>query len=142
MPLTEMSHCSIRTLKMEETREFYAGILDLKSGDRPDFDFPGYWMYLGDLAVIHIVGVDPDNPQGLIDYLGDVDMDDLEGSSGAFDHIAFTCVDPQDMLTRIKAKGYEYRERQVPNMDLYQIFLEDPNGITVELNYFGETGGY
>jgi len=25
----------------------------------------------------------------------------------------------------------------VPGMDLFQVFVEDPNGITVELNYWG-----
>ena len=37
-----------------------------------------------------------------------------------------------------KQTDYEYRERQVPNMNLFQIFVEDPNGITIELNYWGE----
>ena len=41
------------------------------------------------------------------------------------------------MLARLKASDVPYRERQVPGMDLYQLFVEDPNGITLELNYFG-----
>ena len=26
----------------------------------------------------------------------------------------------------------------MPDMDLFQVFVEDPNGITVELNYWAE----
>ena len=40
----------------------------------------------------------------------------------------------------VPLKGVDFRERQVPSLDLFQLFLEDPNGITVELNYFGEDG--
>jgi hypothetical protein len=26
----------------------------------------------------------------------------------------------------------------VPSMDLFQVFVDDPNGVTVELNYWAE----
>jgi hypothetical protein len=28
-----------------------------------------------------------------------------------------------------------YRERTVPGLGLHQLFIEDPSGITIELNY-------
>ena len=58
--------------------------------------------------------------------------------SGAFDHIAFRAKEPEVLIARLKDKGYPFRERQVPDMDLFQVFVEDPNGITVELNYWAE----
>lgn len=42
MPLKKLDHYSIRTLQLEETRDFYVDVLGLSVGDRPDFDFPGY----------------------------------------------------------------------------------------------------
>ena len=60
----------------------------------------------------------------------------LEGT-GAFDHMAFRAEDPDLLAARLKAKGYSYREREVPDLGLLQIFVEDPNGVTVELNYWG-----
>jgi hypothetical protein len=33
---------------------------------------------------------------------------------------------------------FEYREREIPTMNLFQVFIEDPNGITIELNYWDE----
>ena len=45
---------------------------------------------------------------------------------------------PRILIDRLKKTDYEYRERQVPNMNLFQVFVEDPNGITIELNYWGE----
>lgn len=141
MPLTELHHCSIRTekAKMDETRDFYVDILGMQVGDRPPFPFPGYWLYVGKQAVIHIVGIDPDDPQGLLDYLGQDRIDSLTGG-GAVDHLAFNSVEPEELLDRLKATGYPYFERKVPDMNLFQIFLDDPNGITIELNYFDNAG--
>ena len=68
---------------------------------------------------------------------GETSADALTGS-GAFDHIAFRAKDPKLLMSRLKENGYEYRERDIPSMNLFQVFIEDPNGITIELNYWGE----
>ena len=139
MALTRLDHCAIRTLKLRESRDFYVDMLGLEDGERPDFPFPGNWLYIGERPVVHLVGIDPDDPSGLEYYLGAVDADELHGS-GSIDHVAFLAEDPQALIERLKAADVPCRERKVPDMDLFQIFVEDPNGITVELNYFGESG--
>ena len=136
--LTKLEHCAIRTTKLKETRDFYVELLGLEDGARPPFPFPGHWLYMGDWAVVHLVGIDPDDPQGLIDYLGEINPDQLHGS-GAVDHIAFRAEDAAELIERVKKSDIAFRDRKVPEMELYQVFLEDPNGITVELNYFGIT---
>lgn len=137
MTLNLLDHCSIRTVKLAETRDFYVDVLGMIDGDRPDFDFPGHWLYVDGKPVVHLVGVDPDDPSGLQEYLGGpIDADSLQGS-GAFDHIAFRAKEPAALIARLQTLGYKYRERQVPGMDLHQVFVEDPNGIMVELNYWG-----
>ncbi|MEK9899307.1 MAG: VOC family protein [Alphaproteobacteria bacterium] len=141
MTLSSLDHCSIRTVKLEETRDFYVDLLGMIDGERPDFDFPGNWLYVDGRPVIHLVGVDPDDPSGLIAYLGgDVDAAKLDGSggSGAFDHVAFRAREPEKLMALLKARNIGFRERKVPDLDLFQIFIEDPNGITVELNYFAD----
>lgn len=136
MSLSSLDHCSIRTIKLDETRDFYVDLLGMEDGDRPNFPFPGNWLYVDGKAVVHLVGIDEDDPSGLEQYLGAVDVEELDGS-GAFDHIAFRAKNADKLIDLLKSKKVEFRERQVPDMDLFQIFLEDPNGITVELNYFG-----
>lgn len=141
MTLSSLDHCSIRTVKLQETRDFYVDLLGMIDGERPDFDFPGNWLYVDGRPVIHLVGVDPDDPSGLIAYLGgDVDAEKLDGSggSGAFDHVAFRAREPEKLMALLKARNIGFRERKVPDLDLFQIFIEDPNGITVELNYFAD----
>ncbi len=39
------------------------------------------------------------------------------------------------MKRRLEQKGMAYESRQVPGGDLWQIFVDDPNGVMIELNY-------
>lgn len=138
MALT-LNHFSIRTLNMETTRRFYADILGLTVGPRPPFPFPGIWLYRGDHAdvgnaVVHVIGMDPNDPAGLKNYLGERELSSMTGS-GAVDHIAFFADGLAQMLTHLKLHDVRVRERTVPAIGLHQLFLDDPNGIVVELNY-------
>jgi catechol 2,3-dioxygenase-like lactoylglutathione lyase family enzyme len=138
MALT-LNHFSIRTAELEASRRFYADVLGLTVGPRPPFPFPGLWMYRGphdDVAnaVVHLIGIDRQAPQGLQGYLGDRDEKALAGS-GAVDHIAFFTEGLAAMHGHLKALGVAYRERTVPSIGLHQLFLDDPCGVVIELNF-------
>ena len=133
MALTRLDHFSVRTSDVEGTRTFYESVLGLRNGPRPDFPFPGVWLYQGERAVVHVIGVDPNDSKGLMDYLGG--RGDGGGGSGNFDHIAFAADDLDGMRRRFSSAGVAFSERTVPNLALHQIFLTDPNGLTVELNF-------
>ena len=140
MPTFLLDHYSIRTTDIERTVRFYADTLGFVAGPRPAFDFPGAWLYNSNAdasaagnALVHIIGVAPDSAQGLSDYLGD--KQDAGSGTGVLDHIAFTAHDAPAMRARLQARAIAYRERMVPGLGLVQIFLQDPNGITLELNY-------
>lgn len=138
MALT-LNHYSIRTLDLDGCRDFYQGVLGLTIGPRPTFPFPGFWMYRGPHtdyanAVVHIIGIDKDNPDGLVSYLGGCDSSDPQGT-GVIDHVAFFANGLVAMLIHLREKGIEFRERTVPDIGLHQLFLNDPDGVTVELNY-------
>jgi catechol 2,3-dioxygenase-like lactoylglutathione lyase family enzyme len=120
---------------------FYENAMGLRRGSRPAFNFPGAWLYRttqnGDVvggSVVHIVGIDPNDASGLSDYLGDKPLS-LAPGSGSLDHIAFAATDIGAMYLRLKQQQIGFRERRVPNMELHQIFIEDPDGVTIELNY-------
>jgi catechol 2,3-dioxygenase-like lactoylglutathione lyase family enzyme len=134
-----LNHLSIRTLDLEATRTFYETVLGLTVGPRPDFPFPGLWMYRGDHgdianAVVHIIGMDRNDPQGLKNYLGDRDPSSLHGT-GAVDHVAFFATGLAGMRSHLRSLGVDARERTVPDIGLHQLFLDDPNGVVIELNY-------
>ncbi|MBI3917783.1 MAG: VOC family protein [Betaproteobacteria bacterium] len=139
MPIGKLDHYSIRTLDVEASRRFYTEVMGFEVGFRPPFNFPGLWLYNGapypaSCGVVHIVGVDLNNPQGLKDYLGDRELGALDGT-GTVDHMAFAATGLADMRTRLKRHSIEYRERTVPSLGLHQVFFEDPSRVTIELNY-------
>lgn len=139
MPVGKLDHYSIRTLDIEASRRFYTEVMGFTTGFRPPFKFPGIWLYNGaqypeTTGVVHIIGIDVNDPQGLRDYLGDRDVTSLQGT-GTVDHMAFTATGLTDMRTRLQRNGVAFRERTVPSLGIHQVFFEDPSGVTIELNY-------
>ncbi|GAC1341067.1 MAG: VOC family protein [Acetobacteraceae bacterium] len=135
MGLAKLDHYSIRTPRLDETKRFYSDIMGMQEGPRPAFPFPGAWMYIGETAMVHLVGYDPADTEGLKYYLGDKPVSD--GGTGTIDHVAFVASDLAGVKARIERAGLPFRERTVPNMDLHQVFVDDPNGVTLELNFKG-----
>ncbi len=134
-----LNHYSVRTLDLDACRRFYEDVLGLQVGPRPAFPFPGLWLYEGDTgqwsnSVVHIIGIDRKDPEGLKAYLGDRDEAALHGT-GAIDHIAFFATGLTAMRERLERLGVMRRERTVPTLGLHQIFIDDPNGVVIELNY-------
>lgn len=133
-----LNHSSIRSLDLDARERFYCGLLGLTKGPRPPFPFPGLWLYAGDTtqanAVVHIIGIDRNDPEGLKQYLGDRDESSLHGT-GAVDHVAFFATGLAETLQRLRANGIEGRERTVPLLGLHQVFVDDPNGVLAELNF-------
>ena len=134
-----LNHFSIRSLEIEKTTEFFSKVLGLTVGPRPEFPFPGVWLYNGDEnswsnAVLHLIAIDKNDPNGLKQYLGERDASSLHGS-GAVDHIAFFATGLEEKIALLKSMKTPYRERTVPVLKLHQIFLDDPNGVVIELNY-------
>jgi len=139
MPIGKLDHYSIRTLDLAASENFYTRIMGFTIGFRPPFNFPGLWLYNGaaypeTLGVVHIIGVDLNNPEGLKEYLGERDLSSLQGS-GTVDHMAFRATGLAEMRTRLQENNVAYRERTVPSLGLHQVFLEDPSAVTIELNF-------
>lgn len=142
MELRRIDHFSIRTLDLDASRKFYTEVLGLREGPRPPFDFPGYWLYSGEppeslhnsarnYGVVHLMGV----AKGLDEYLGGKDAAALEGGTGPLDHVAFSATGREAMVERCRQRHVEFFERDVPSLGLRQMFLKDPDGVTIELNY-------
>ena len=140
MPIGRLDHYSIRTLDLASSAHFYTQVMGFQVGPRPPFKFPGIWLYNGapqpgSNGVVHIIGIDLNDVQGLVDYLGDVDVEKLKDGTGTVDHIAFLATGREDMIARCALHGIAFRERTVPSIGLHQVFMEDPSGVTIELNY-------
>ncbi|PTB19706.1 glyoxalase [Trinickia symbiotica] len=137
MPITKLAHYSIRTTDLDKSRQFYTQILGFREGFRPPFDFPGVWLYNGDdeseFGVVHIIGIDPNDSSALIAYLGDKTLP--QTGTGTVDHIAFLATGLLDFRAKLRDAGYTWQDRTVPSLGLHQVFVEDPSGVTIEMNF-------
>jgi catechol 2,3-dioxygenase-like lactoylglutathione lyase family enzyme len=121
MPVSGFQHVNTRSADVERTKEFYVHVLGFRAGDRPPFASRGYWLYLGEHPVLHLVQRPPEETH--------------HDGGGNVDHIAFHAVDLEDTRAALRAAGLAFREAVVPRDNTIQIFVRDPDGITVELNF-------
>lgn len=122
MPALSLDHYNIFCKDLDATVRFYERYVGLTNGDRPPFPFPGAWMYAGEKAILHIVSETGRGDQG----------------SGAIDHIAINCSDIRGTLDQIKKDNMPFEVRKVPARPLQQVFVHDPDGVMIELNFWHE----
>lgn len=134
MPLVELNHYFVRANDLERTKDFYVGVLGFEIMPRPNFPFPGYWLGINGKIQVHM------GPAGIANaelyYLG-TPQHAATDNSGVVDHIAFLASEPENFVKRLKELGIAYRPRSLPESELFQIFIKDPDGLTIELNFFG-----
>lgn len=113
--VTGLEHVNTRSVDVEKTRRFYERCLDLRAGPRPAFASNGYWMYLGDHPVLHLV----QRPAG----------EAAHADSGNVDHLAFRGSDRAGFLARLADEGVPFLDRGG------QIFIHDPDGLKIEISF-------
>ena len=137
MPLSHIEHFLVAADDIDATRDWYARVLGLKSGPHPDFGFPVHWMYSGGVDLVHIGPSAAKAGEIQKKYLGRTSQDAGAGT-GAIDHIAFRATGLRGMLEHLKKEKIAFTQRRANGQALFQMFLYDPNGIKVELNYAAE----
>lgn len=122
MSVGVLDHFNVRTRRLAETVRFYEEILGLENGERPKFNFPGAWLYSEGRPVVHLADIsltpEPQKPD-----------------SGVVHHIAFVSRGYRDMQQRLQSKAVAFETREIPGGEFLQIFVRDPNGLMIELNY-------
>jgi catechol 2,3-dioxygenase-like lactoylglutathione lyase family enzyme len=132
MPITELNHYFVRSKNLERSRHFYCDILGFEEMPRPDFPFPGYWLGVNGKIQVHM------GQDGVADadvyYLGTT-AQSARNNSGVVDHIAFMATEPEKFAQRFDRAGLVSRHRYIAPIQLFQIFVTDPDGLTIELNF-------
>lgn len=101
---------------------FYVDVVGLSEGARPDFPFPGHWLYAGGRALVHLAG------------LGNA-AERATDATGRLDHIAMSASGLADTRRHLAGRGIVWQEAPVPSTTLHQIFLRDPCGLKLELTF-------
>jgi catechol 2,3-dioxygenase-like lactoylglutathione lyase family enzyme len=135
MPVTALNHYLIVSKNLERSKKFYQEVLGLDLAERPDFGFPGYWLKTGDNICVHLASQEPNEIRD--QFLLKKHPKGTNGS-GSVDHIAFLAQDPEGVRNRIQKNKVDMHFRSFPDAKLFQIFLKDPDDVTIELNFLGE----
>lgn len=129
MAVSGFDHFNILTPDIDAARTFFESVLGLEVGPRPPFRSPGFWMYLGDQAVVHI----SDAAHHEQTHVEDIGRVETSGKHGVVDHIAFRCSGYQETKARLSELGVASHEADVPALANRQVFVDGPNGLTLEL---------
>jgi len=144
MGVRRLEHYNLLTARFTETLNFYSEVLGMKCGPSPSGDMKETaWIYGGTgNAAVHVQRVDPVDPEQRFALIrkrlgglaGPIDISRLKGS-GAIEHIAFECDDYDGIVSQLNEAGVFFIRNEVQNINLRQLFLNDPNGVTLELNF-------
>ena len=119
MTVAGMNHFTVLTDDVATTVDFYRDFLGLHAGARPNFNFPGAWLYSGRVPIVHVIGGRPKS----------------ELRAGVIDHMAFTGEGLAATLATLKSRGIEHTCRQQVSSGVWQVFFLDPNGAKIELDF-------
>jgi glyoxylase I family protein len=124
LPVRGLDHYNLRASRdlLDRIRDWYRDVVGLEVGERPPFRFHGYWLYAGGRPILHLSEAGPGEAHPA-------------PGSGTFDHVAFGCSDLASARARLDAMRIPYRIADVPLTGVRQIFLEDPAGNGVELDF-------
>lgn len=123
MQISKLDHVNLRTHQLDVMVAWYRDVLGLHAGQRPDFPFPGAWLYAGDCAVVHLIGVD--------------------GSGGAgsegplkLEHFAFRATDAASFEARLTARSETFRKSMVEDTNTVAFNVWDPDGNHIHVDFF------
>jgi catechol 2,3-dioxygenase-like lactoylglutathione lyase family enzyme len=119
MQLGTLDHVNVRTAKVEAMRAWYVRVLGMVDGDRPNFPFPGAWLYAGPKPVVHLVGV----------------ADEPANTDPKLEHFAFSATGLTTFKEKLERLGEKYDVRVVPGLGLVQFNVWDPDGNHIHIDF-------
>lgn len=122
MQIQKLDHVNLRTTRLDDMIAWYSDILGLRRGDRPDFGFPGAWMYAGDTAVVHLVGIDDGEGVG-----SEVEL--------KLEHFALTATGAAAFEARLNTTDIAYRRAVLEQTRTVAFNIADPDGNHIHVDF-------
>jgi len=132
MTVEALDHFNIVTGDLDRAEAFYRELLELEAQAVPPplTHATARWLRdSGGRTILHLNGIDAPRV---------FDRDMAPGTTGALHHVALRCIGHDATLARIAALGVEHRANAVPAAGIRQLFVHDPDGVLLELNFFGD----
>ena len=122
MDIKLLEHVNLRTADLQRLEEWYCQVLGLIPGYRPPFKSTGRWLYAGDIPMVHLLHI--------------------EGQKLAEDptleHFAMRASGLKGFLNRLKEMNISYRTVRVPELRVFQIYISDPDGNNMHIDFLPE----
>ena len=112
-------HVSFAIRDLARSREFYEGVLGLRTIERPDIGLPGIWYAAGE-GQIHLI----QSPPGLSVGAAPDRLTPLAN------HCAFEIEDYEKAVAALKQRGIPVLETR---SEIGQLWIQDPDGNVIEL---------
>lgn len=122
MPITKLDHVNVRTTQLEVMSDWYTQVLGLRSGFRPEFPFPGAWLYAGDTVVVHLVGIEGNAGLG-------------SESELKLEHFALSATGLKAFENTLELAGEKYRRVELPQVGLVLFNLWDPDANHIHVDF-------
>ena len=137
MAVMSIDHANIRTSDVTGTLAFFSEVLGMEASIPPgatSLEQAGWLLDSKGNAVIHVAGTD-------VEYPTDgwrPTITEQRADTGRLHHVALSCTGYDEMRPRIYATGLEVAENALDSIGLRQIFVTEPNGVLLELNFWGD----
>jgi catechol 2,3-dioxygenase-like lactoylglutathione lyase family enzyme len=132
MQVKGLDHVNIIAADLDETAGFYEAVLGLRP-QKMDTVFPGFegrWLFdVADRPIIHLMNYSAERHG---------EGERWAMPTGSIDHVALACEDFAGTVRRCEELGVAYRANDRKFGDLRQIFVTDPNNVSLELNFAGD----
>lgn len=130
MKTNALDHVNIRTPNLAATVDFYESVLGLSPCDPPAPLDPAQFRWMKDQegrAIIHLSSKDADT-EAVLERAG-------ARKTGPLHHVALRCTGHDAMIARLDGLNIDYQCSIIDSIGVKQIFVSDPNGVLLELNY-------
>src|SRR5262249_58339611 len=115
-----LDHVNVRTANLDALVRFYEQVVGLHAGERPPLGFPGAWLYAGERAVIHLVGMaEQPQPQGAL----------------RLEHFAFAGTGLEELVARLNRHGVPYQQSRQAGTGNVVINIKDPDGNRLHIDF-------
>jgi catechol 2,3-dioxygenase-like lactoylglutathione lyase family enzyme len=131
MRIVGLDHINITvpSALLETVRDFYIEVLGLVAGERPPFSRKGFWLYADSRHVVHLTTSSKSDP------MANVDQPVEEVAQSFLDHIAFAGEGRLELIERLQRLQVPHTVMEVSSIGQTQIFVDDPSGLKVEINF-------
>lgn len=134
MPVTAFDHYTLRCRDVDVSARFYQEIMGFRTQVLEGFAFPFRLMFLGDQAIVHLMGAGA-ALDAFLKRSAPSHGNKPQSLTGNMEHVAFNATGLKEFMGRLQAAGIACVERSLPDYGVAQLMFDDPDGVEIEVNF-------